>query len=164
MAIDSCTVTTANDSVNQDAILFFHSLGKAGIHIFSKIRRATIPTVLRAERSGVQVPVGAKDFSVLQQQRDQYLGLPCLLFVGYRRFFPLCAFVAWVGKNFLTFLIRNRSNHLFICVHSTRSHGIPLVFKDTYFSLCVGTDTSVNLFCILCCIHPLHFTCLKMVT
>jgi hypothetical protein len=101
MPIDSCIVRKETDSANHDALLFFHSLDKAGVHMFSKSQRATKATILQAERSGVQIQVRARNFSLLQQQPDQYWGLPCLLFDGYRWFFPLCAFVAWVGKNFL---------------------------------------------------------------
>jgi hypothetical protein len=99
MPIDSCTVTKETDSANHDVFSFYHSLGKAGVHIF------TIATTLRAERSGIQVPVRARDFSLLQQHPDQYWGLPCLLFDGYRGVFPLCAFVSWVGKNLLIFCL-----------------------------------------------------------
>lgn len=71
MPVDSCTVTKQTDSANHDAVLLFHSLGKAGVHIFSKSQRANITTMPRAKRSGVQVPLRARDFSLLQQHPDQ---------------------------------------------------------------------------------------------
>jgi hypothetical protein len=58
----------------------------------------------------------ARHFSLLQQHPDPYWGSPFLLFDGYQAVSPpLCLRV--VGKkNFLPFLIRNSSNHLFVFI------------------------------------------------
>jgi hypothetical protein len=84
-------------------VLFFHSVGKAGVHIFSKSQRATIATMLRAELSGFEVPVEARGFSLLQKHPDQLWGSSSLLLDGYREFSTLHAFMACVWKIYLTF-------------------------------------------------------------
>ena len=45
-------------------------------------------TRLQSAGSGVRIPVGLRDFSLLQKRPDRSWGLPILLFNGYRGPFP----------------------------------------------------------------------------